>query len=306
MFPTDLFNRRLAFKAALIAIAGVSVAATWPAKLTPGLGYTIQVTSRPRGAPQGRGMRMGPGNLSWTGNVAVAGGRGRVDITDGGAESLFGQGDYMLFDANDFLVVHPSSKEYIGLPGGGLSGGLEMLRSMPNLRVDVSDLKVTMEKVGTGDTVAGQTTQHYRMTSGYIVSIDAGFIQQAMALESTTDYWVANVEGLSTGPFLKMLSGVLSLGGIVKEIGPKVDSAVAKMGNMSPLKAVSVTSISDGRNAPSETEAMILVSAIKRRDVDPGVFVLPNDFQPSNIGPLAQLFGSTSKGDPGAKWRVKP
>jgi len=303
VFPSAFSRRRLLFKALLIAVATVSVAATWPTKLTPGLGYTIQVTSRPRGAPQGRGMRMGPGNLSWTGNVVVSGGRGRVDITDGGAETLFGKGDYMLFDANDFLVVRPSSKEYVGLPGGGLSGGLEMLRSMPNLRVEVSELNVKMEKIGAGDTVAGQTTQRYRMTSGYIVSIDAGFIQQAMALESTTDYWVANVEGLSTGPFLKMLSGILSLGGIVKEIGPKVDSAVAKMGNMSPLKAVTVTSISDGRNAPSETEATLLVSAIKRRDVDPDAFVLPKDFQPGNIGPLAQLFGSTSKGDPGAKWR---
>jgi hypothetical protein len=177
---------------------------------------------------------------------------------------------------------------------------------MPNLRLDVSDLKVVMDKVGAGDTVAGQATQHYRMTSGYIVSIDAGFIQQAMALESTTDYWVANVEGLSTGPFLKMFSGVLSLGGIVKEIGPKVDSAVARMGNVSPLKAVTVTSISDGRNAPSETETTILASAIKRRDVDPGVFVLPSDFQPANTGGLAQLLGGASKGDPGAKWRAKP
>ena len=300
-------NRRSLSTALLIGSASVTLAAaSWPAKLTPGLGYTIHITSRPRGARQGGAMRMGPGNLSWTGNVMVSGGRGRVDITDGGAEGLFGEGDYMLFDANDFLVVRPSSKEYIGLPGGGLSGGLEMLRSMPNLRVEVSDLKVVMDKVGAGDTVAGQTTQHYRMTSGYIVSIDAGFIQQAMALESTTDYWVANVEGLSTGPFLKMFSGVLSLGGIVKEIGPKVDSAVARMGNVSPLKAVTVTSISDGRNAPSETETTILASAIKRRDVDPAVFVLPSDFQPASTGGLAQLFGATSKGDPGAKWRVKP
>jgi hypothetical protein len=283
----------------------VMSASAWPSTLTPGLGYTIHVSSRPRGGRQG-GMPMGPGNLNWTGNVVVSGGRGRVDITDGGAEGLFGQGDYMLFDANDFLVVRPSSKEYIGLPGGGLSGGLEMLRAMPNLRVDVSDLKVAIEKVGAGDTIAGQTTQHYRLTSGYIVSIDAGFLQQAMALESTTDYWVANVEGLTTGPFLKIFSGVLSLGGIVKEIGPKVDSAVARMGNTSPLKAVTVTSISDGRGGTSESEASIVVGSIKRRDVDPGVFVLPSDYQPANARGLAQLLGGTAKGDPGAKWRAKP
>ena len=286
------------------------VAAAWPPKSAPGLGYTIRVSSRPKGGGgggrQAREMSMGPGNWNWTGSVVASGGRGRVDITDGGAEGLFGQGDYMLFDASDFLIVRPSSKEYIGLPSAGLSGGLEMLRTMPNVRVEVSDLKVEMARVGAGDTVAGQTTQHYRLTSGYIVSIDAGFLQQAMAIESTTDYWVANVEGLTTGPFLKVFSGVMSLGGIVKEVGPKVDSAVARMGNVSPLKAVTETSITDGRGGISETEATILVSAIKRRDVDPGVFVLADDFQPANIGGLAQLFGGAAKGDPGAKWRAKP
>jgi hypothetical protein len=295
----------IAFGATVTAIAFLA-AAVPPRPPVPGIGYTLHVVSGPRAGRRGGGMPMGPGNWNWTGSAVVTGGRGRVDITDGGAEGLFGQGDYMLFDATDFLIVRSASKEYIGLSGGGLSGGMEMLRAMPNLHVNVSDLKVVMDKLNAGDTVAGQSTQHYRMTTGYIVSIDAGFIQQSMALESTTDYWVANVEGLSTSPFLKVFSGVVSLGGIVKEVGPKIDSAVARMGNVSPLKAVTVTSISDGRGGTSETESTMTVSAIKRRDVDPMVMVLPDDFQPANLGGLSQLLGGASKGDPGAKWRAKP
>jgi hypothetical protein len=294
---------------AVVALAGAAVivsltAATWPTRSTPGLGYTIRVSSRPRG---GRGLLpAGPGNWNWTGNVVVTGGRGRVDIVDGGAEGLFTNGDYMLFDANDFLIVRPSAKEYIGLPGGAITGGLEMLRAMPNMTVDVSELKVSMERVGVGDTIAGQTTQHYRLTSGYIVAIDAAFIQQAMALESTTDYWVANVDGLITGPFLKFFSSIMSLGGIVKEIGPKMDAEIARMGGAAPLKAVTVTSVSDGRGATSESEATILVSAIKRRDVDPALLVLPSDVQPANARGIAQILGGQAKGDLGAKWRAKP
>jgi hypothetical protein len=298
---------RVAFGVLASAVAiTILAAADRPSTLAPGLGYTIRVVSGPRGGRSGGGMPMGPGNWNWTGNAVVSAGRGRVDVTDGGAEGLFGNGDYMLFDANDILIVRPNSREYIGLSGSAMNGGLSMLRAMPNLQVYVTDLKVVMEKVGTGDTVAGQTTQHYRMTTGYIVSIEASFIQQAMALESKTDYWVASVDGLTTGPFLKVLSGVVSLGGIVKEVGPKIDSAVARMGSMAPLKAVTVTSISDGRGATSETEATLAVSAIKRRDVDPTAFVLPPDYQPAKSGGLAQLLGGATTGDPGAKWRAKP
>jgi hypothetical protein len=279
--------------------------ATWPPSAVPGIGYTIRVSSRPRGGRQGGVLPVGPSNWNWTGNVVVTGGRGRVDIAEGGAQGLFGEGDFMLFDATDFLIVRPGSKEYIALPGSGLGGGLEMLRAMPNLRVEVGDLKVAVDKIGTGDTIAGYSTQHYRITTGYIVSIDAAFIQQAMALESTTDYWMASVDGLSTGPFLKFFTGVISLGGIVREVGPKIDSAVARMGNVSPLKATTVTTITDGRGGISESEASIVASAIKRRDVDPSLLVLPDEYQPAKTG-IAQLLGGTTKGDAGAKWKAKP
>ena len=294
----------------VVALAGAAmvtslVAASWPAEQAPGLSYTIRVSSRPRGGRQGGMLPAGPGNWNWTGNVVVIGGRGRVDITEGGAEGLLGSGDYMLFDSQDFVIVRPGTKEYIGLPGGTITGGLEMLRAMPNMQVDVSDLQVKMEKVGPGEPIDGQSTQHYRLTSGYIVSIYAAFIQQAMALESTTDYWVANVDGLTSGPFQKLFSGVLSLGGIVKEIGPKMDAEIARMGNVSPLKAVTVTSISDGRGATSESEATILVSSIKRREVDASLLVLPDDYEASKARGLAQILGGASKVDLGAKWKAK-
>src|SRR4051812_14563321 len=76
---------------AAIGVAAAPIRAT--AQAAPGFAYTIKVTgSSPSAMP---GVTGGPGSQSYVGRASVTGVRGRLDITEGGVETLFAKGDYL-------------------------------------------------------------------------------------------------------------------------------------------------------------------------------------------------------------------
>jgi len=83
-----------------------------PAKRVEGLSYDLRMTSAPT---SGTGLATAMGNVSqsYVGRALVVGGRGRLDILEGGLQPLFSKGDYLLFDSTGITVVRPASQEYV-------------------------------------------------------------------------------------------------------------------------------------------------------------------------------------------------
>jgi hypothetical protein len=239
---------------------------------------------------------------NYRGRAVFAANRGRMDILEGGVESLFEKGDYILFDSTDLVIVHPASKAFVQLPHDVADQTMERLESL-GVKMNIADEKVVFDSLGVGDTISGIPTSHYRMTTAFTMSVDAGVVQQRLATESITDYWVASVPGLPRNPLLRAngLSGPSAATGMFKSISQKVDSAARRMGSAIALKTTTVSRLIDGRGVNSMTEQASDVSSIEPRDVEDSLLVLPADYKMRPLGAEQAV-----SNDAGAKWRTPP
>lgn len=295
----NLLPRSCAVLAGLL-FAGSNVIAQIPSRgRSSGVAYTIHVASTPHG---GSGSAMAGPAQNYTGRAVFAGSRGRMDIAEGTVESLLAKGDYVLFDSTDLVIVHPASKTFVLLPHDVANQTIERLESF-GVKVTLADEKVTLDSVAAGDTVAGIPATHYRMTTAFTMSIDAGVMQQRLTTESVTDYWIASVAGLPRNPLLRAngLTGGSGLTGMFKSMSQKVDSVAKRMGTAIALKTSTVSRMTDGQGATATMEQTSEVSNIERRDVDDSVLVLPPDFKARSLSG-----DETISDDAGAKWRVLP
>jgi hypothetical protein len=290
----------------ITAVAGLNIGASSlvVAQVAPrgrltGVAYTIHVTSTPHG---GLGAAMAGSAQNYLGRAVFAANRGRMDIVEGGVESLFAKGDYILFDSTDLVIVHPASKVFVQLPHDVAGQTMERLESI-GVKMTIANEKVAFDSLGVGDTVAGIPTSHYRMTTAFTMSVDAGIVQQRLATESITDYWVAPVPGLPQNPLLRAngLSGPSAMTGMFKSISQKVDSAAKRMGSTIALRTTTVSRLIDGQGVNSMTEQGSDVSSIESREVDDSLLVLPPGYKPSPLGAEQAVAD-----DAGAKWRIPP
>jgi len=293
----------------LVAVAGLLAGAPSivSAQVAPrgrvgGVAYTIRVTSTPHAGSSGAGAMAGTAQ-NYIGHAVFAANRGRMDVVDGGVESLFGKGDYILFDTTDLVIVHPASKTFVPLPHDVAGQTMERLESI-GVKMTIADEKVVLDSLGFGDTVGGLPTSHFRMTTAFTMSLDAGVMQQRLATESVTDYWVASVPGLPRNPLLRAngLSGPSAMTGMFKSISAKVDSAAKRMGSAVALKTTTMSRLIDGQGNNTMMEQSSRVSDIEPREVHDTLLVLPSDYAPRG---LAGVEGPMSD-DVGAKWRIPP
>jgi hypothetical protein len=302
MFAKSVSRRLAAFVGcSMVASSSMFAQNGTRARLT-GVAYTIHVASTPHGA-SGAASMMASSAQNYIGHAVFAASRGRMDIVEGGVESVLGKGDYVLFDSTDLVIVHPANKSFVALPHDVAGQTIERLQSI-GVRMGIADDKVTMDSLGASDTVAGVPTTHFRMTTAFTISVDAGFVQQRLATESTTDYWVALLPGLPRNPLLSAngLSGPSAMTGMFKSISAKVDSAAKRMGSAVALKTSTTSRLIDAQGSSTTVEQTSNVSNIERVDVDDATLVLPPDYKAVGFAGAAE--GITE--DPGAKWRLPP
>src|SRR5215211_1008445 len=122
--------RQTFVSAACVAAIGSMVAAQpVPRGQSPGVAYDIRVTSSPRGESR-MTAALAMTAQNYAGRVVFAAGRGRMDVTEGGAEALFKKGDYILFDSTDLVIVHPEAQEFLLLPHDLAAQGMTQPESM--------------------------------------------------------------------------------------------------------------------------------------------------------------------------------
>jgi len=127
-------------------------------------------------------------------------------------------------------------------------------------------------------------------------------MQQRLAAENITDYWVAAVRGLPDNPLLRAngIAGASPMTGMFKEFSLRVDSAARRMGSTVALKTTTVSRLIDDRGMNTMTEQRSEVSNLQHRPVDESLLVLPAGFKSKPLPGVPESLGE----DAGAKWRT--
>jgi hypothetical protein len=251
--------RRGAVLLAFAVAAGSTVAAHPPA---PGLTYRLRMVVTPPDIP---GMPpQSPTVL--VGHGASIGTQSRLDI-----DSLQGQlplaiGDYMLnLDSGRVVMVSPASKTYSeGMPS--------MVALSPEMmaQASVTNVNVTTEKLGAGETMQGFATEKVRMTVTYSLAI----MGTALNTMTTVDMWVGQLPGNVTTPFDGAIPKELSEGPM-KELADKT-MAARKAIKGTPIKTVTTSQITGPMSVTTVTTLDLL--DLKPGDVDPAVLKVPEGF----------------------------
>jgi hypothetical protein len=299
--------RRLTYLATLSLIASAatlgaqSPARSAGAKLA-GVAYTIRVGGPPR---MGNGLiaSLAPPPAHYVAEAVYADGRGRMDIVAGGVESVFAAGDYVLFDSTDLAIVHPSTHEFVPLTHDATDGKMGEMQAM-GLTLSIGDVKVTIDSIPGTDTIAGHATRHFRMTTAFTMSVAAGLLQQRLATDATTDYWVADVPGMPGNPLLQAngFAGTPVSTGMFKELSARVDSAAALMGPTVALKTSTSSRLMQGPGAIVQMQQTSEVSDLRAVAVDQTLLMLPEGYKETPLPGMSM----SGKPDAGAKWRVAP
>jgi hypothetical protein len=256
------FRRRALTVAMFVATAGAIGAKPF----TPGMSYRISLVTSMPSMPG-----MNAGDMVITGRGISVGSRSRVDMDTvrSGQPLPLSPGDYILMlDSGRVVAVNPLAKTYID----GFSLAVGSLPPEVMAQASLSNVSVTVEKLGAGDQIEGRPTDRYRMTAQYTLSI----MGQTMTMANESQISAAQLAAPVTTPFSGGLPKSMASGSFA-ELYTKMIEAQKQVGG-TPVKVTTTTSIS-GPMTMSLSQTM-QITDIKPTDVDEKLFQIPDGYTP--------------------------
>ena len=261
-----IFNQKRPFprhRALALSMAASLVATIGARPFTLGMSYHISVVTSMPAMPG-----MNPSDMVITGHGVSVGSRSRVDIDTVRSGSLpLSSGDYILMlDSGRVVAVSPLSKTY--LDGFSLAAG-----SMPPdimAQASVSNVSVHVEKLGAGDQVEGRSTDRYRVTAQYTMSI----MGQSMTIANESDILSVTLPTAVSTPFSGGLPKSMATGPFAELYAQMIEAHKQIAGT--GVKVTTTTSIS-GPMTMSLSQSM-QITDIKPVEVDDKLFQIPDGY----------------------------
>jgi hypothetical protein len=269
---------RLVGAVALAAALPVIVAAKFPTD--PGTTYEFTVRSQTSQTGNRESVVM-------KGKGTFSGENAKIEILDapsGGDEGLFGaRGSYFLAldGGKKMLLVDPSKKTYMEWDlQSMLSGMTQMMGALGGMmRMEMKDVSIQAQEMGSGGTVNGHATNHVRITETYTISARVLGRSSTSKVETTTDYYVAPSLKVAN-PFMQSTQAFGAMGDMFNnpDYQRQAQAAYAKVKGV-PVKTVtrSVTTQADGKQEISLTTAEM--SGFQTVNVAASTFAVPTGFQ---------------------------
>lgn len=230
------------------------------------------------------------------------GAKARVSIEESDNE-MFGEGNYLVSPGTgDVFLVNPQEKTYMRFDPAAALGVLGALGESEGgfMNFDISDVTTAKVLEEPGEAILGHDTTHYRFQTGYTMTLKVMGMGRRDRVETTVDSW--NAAALSDA----------GLGIWLRERRPKtgdedfdklIDSSMTDVEGF-PLKSVSVVTTTSKKGKKSTATYTTLVTDLATETIDPGMFVIPADFQEITLSQTEQqgdglglsgLFGKKKK-----------
>jgi hypothetical protein len=143
------------------------------------------------------------------GTVRVSGALARIDVKGKGDGDE--PRDYLLGSrgGDEVAVVNPRERSYSVAAGGSFERivGTAIRAVKLGVQMQLSDVRISTDRLGAGDTIAGLPTQRYRLTQEYAATVGVmGMKGDPEYHVVITDFWVPRAPKLMRNPLVEMLA----------------------------------------------------------------------------------------------------
>jgi hypothetical protein len=279
---------------------------------TQGITYLMRFTSTPSGEQPS--SVAAATTMNWSAQVMFAAGRGRMDIIDGELPGMFEKGDFVLFDAGDFIVVHPTTQRFSRSPYELLDSTAG--RTLPTgMKMSLSNITIVLDTIGE-EVVSGRRTSHYRIRTGYAAAIDVSGMAaqlsevkpQGIETRQVTDYWYVDRTEIPLAPFAAAVPAKRRVvTGVMAELAAKMATTAASLPTGKFLvKTTTSTRTLVGPGMSFGSDNATEISEVRDADVDTQRLALPAAYLEAGLARGENSAAVETRNDLGAKWRAKP
>ena len=267
-----------------LAIAGsaLTLAAAAPRAFSPGYTYRMRISGQVT-EPNGKTKDY----VVMSGRAMVTSKAGRLDIDEASKErgAMTDKGGYILYDPTSMMIVSPKDKQILKFTFADLEKGMSALAAnMPGMRIAISDVAVSFEKLGPGESILGMSTSKYRITQDYKIAMKVAFMNRNSTERIVQDYWMVDEKAGFANPFARMGSMRPVGGGAFGELMTKTAEATARMGRGIPVKTITATTSTSDKGETTKSVSTMEVTELKAGDVDDALLVPPSDYQVMDMG----------------------
>jgi len=161
-------------------------------------------------------------------------------------------------------------------------------RRRPQSRAVISDIDVSARSVGVGGTINGYATTRYRVTTRYTETpVGAARQERRKQVQIVEDVWVP--DGLSDVPdpmqaYLRLFPGSATVGELVEAQA----RARRKLFTGLPIRTTWVYTQTSESGATASRSLAVDVLHLKRVQLDPAAFRVPDDYRRIDVAALVQ------------------
>ena len=289
-------RRQLLLAAAVGGCVVLGAAAPHVSTFASGLTFTVRTTTL-----DSKGRSSPPQDS----HVQYLAGTLRFDARSGGEQGAsYGDGAYTLLDiaARSMTVVMPAQKQYLEFR---FDSTASVMTQAMAATTRASDISVDGEALGSGGTVNGYATKHYRIVTDYtqlpgVSDPDA----PKRRVHSVEEFWVSDAlkeiidptEALTRAFGANDKVGGIGTTGTMSELMRKRGAAQRKLFTGLPIKTVTRTTTTepDGRKL-EENGAMEIVD-LRKADLDPASFKVPAGYAKLDVKAMMTNVGAQLKG----------
>ena len=260
----NLEQRRPRLLRGALILAMVVAGTIGARRFTPGMSYRVSVVTSMPSMPG-----MNPGDMVIAGRGVSIASHSRLDLDTvrSGQPLPLGPGDYILMlDSGRVVAVNPLTKTYID----GFSMAVGSMPPELMAQASLSNVSVTVEKLGAGDPIESRPIDRYRMAAQYTLSI----MGQTMTIANESQISTAQLAAAVNTPFSGSIPKSMAVGPFAELYAKLMEAQKQVMGT--PVKVITTTSIS-GPMTMSLTQSM-QITDIKPADVDEKLFQIPDGY----------------------------
>jgi hypothetical protein len=248
-----------------VIMVATAAAATSPAVAraqSDAFTYTMRLTS----GGQGAGMTI-------LGRGQVSGPNARFEFTDVTGVPIYQKGTVLLMldGGARTIVVDPREKQYYETDLGALAGGFNAVRGAVGMRMEVTDPSHSVDRVGPGEKLLGQSTERWRATQKFTMKISMMGMKQTSRTESTTDSWYGEPIKVVANPFGANMNALASMFDS-PEFTRQMREAAEKLPRRLLLKSVTETVSSDDKGREQRSTSTMEITELSRGAVPASAF----------------------------------